>query len=137
MGRGTGLNHGPSPSDSASISTSGGSTATAPISIRGVEERQGSQAHLPHATHRAGEVTRRMAYADRGDGGARSCSMRGRGGGRRRSRKARTRKRNRQPATVALQGDFCHYETLQVRLRRNGGVGESFDDLEIHTTYTR
>jgi hypothetical protein len=28
--------------------------------------------------------------------------------------------------------DFCQH----VRLRRNGGVGEGFDDLEIHTTRT-
>jgi hypothetical protein len=33
--------------------------------------------------------------------------------------------------------DFCYYKTRHIWLRRNGGVGEGFNDLEIHTTHTR
>jgi hypothetical protein len=45
------------------------------------------------------------------------------------------------PASETIQstkkGDFWDYKTRQIWLPRNGGVGEGFDDLEIHTTHTR
>jgi hypothetical protein len=35
---------------------------------------------------------------------------------------------------IPFHGDFCDYETPRMWLRRNGGVGEGFDDMKNQGT---
>jgi hypothetical protein len=85
-------------------------------------------------THRAGEVTRRMAYAVQGKGrplmqhtgqGRRTQS-------RRRFGEARTRKRRRRPAVVALQGVVARRQWRGRRVAR-AVVQIGADDVRVGT----
>jgi hypothetical protein len=57
--------------------------------------------------------------------------------GRSEAQLTRVGERTRGTRLLGFGGDFCHYKTRQIRLRRNGGVGEGFDDLEIHGSRSR